>query len=100
MAFLNLEGRALPQPRTTLSPPQREALGRWQELLKAGVPACIRECLHAAVALHALLPPIDQVAWDWIPAEPQPLLLEGNGSFSLLMPQLFARMNLDPSRFP
>ena len=30
----------------------------------------------------ALLPPIDQMALDWIPAEPEPLLMEGNGGFA------------------
>ena len=42
--------------------------------------------------MHALLPPIDQVAWDWIPAQPAPLLLEGNGGFGLLVPQLFQHL--------
>jgi len=36
--------------------------------------------------MHQLLPAIDQVAWDWIPASPEPLLLEGNGGFGLLVP--------------
>jgi hypothetical protein len=43
-------------------------------------------CLEASVALHQALPPIDAVAWDWIPAASQPLLLEGNGGFGLLAP--------------
>ena len=30
----------------------------------------------------ALLPPIDQMALDWIPAEPEFLLMEGNGGFA------------------
>ena len=42
--------------------------------------------------MHQLLPAIDQVAWDWIPASPEPLLLEGNGGFGLLVPQLFAQL--------
>jgi hypothetical protein len=43
--------------------------------------------------MHQRLPAMDQVAWDWIPASPHPLLLEGNGGFGLLVPQLFARLN-------
>ena len=43
--------------------------------------------------MHQRLPAIDQVAWDWIPASPHPLLLEGNGGFGLLVPQLFAQLN-------
>jgi hypothetical protein len=34
----------------------------------SAVSPCVASCLDAAAALHALLPPIDQVAWDWIPA--------------------------------
>ena len=100
VAFINLEGRTLPQPRKTLSPSQQEALSHWQALLRTGLPPCVRACLDAAVAMHARLPPIDRVAWDWIPADPHPQLLEGNGSFGLLVPQLFAQMSLDPRRFP
>jgi hypothetical protein len=36
---------------------------------------------------------IDQVAWDWIPADPHPLLLEGNGGFGLLVPQLLQALH-------
>ncbi len=95
VAFLNLEGRSLPRAGPPLSLQQRQNLHRWQVLLKAGVPPCVDACLRAALRLHATLPPIDQVAWDWIPADPQPLLLEGNGGFGLLVPQLFERLNLD-----
>ena len=49
-------------------------------------------CLEASMALHQALPPIDAVAWDWIPAAPQPLLLEGNGGFGLLVPQLWQEL--------
>lgn len=37
----------------------------------------------ASLELHSLLPPIDQVAWDWIHTEKQLILLEGNSNFSL-----------------
>lgn len=96
MAFLQIEGPGLTLPAGPLSRPQREALQRWQALLRAGVPQPVAACLKAALGLHALLPPIDQVAWDWIPADPQPLLLEGNGSFGLLVPQLLEQLSLDP----
>lgn len=100
MAFLQIEGPGLTLPAGPLSRPQREALQRWQALLRAGVPQPVAACLKAALGLHALLPPIDQVAWDWIPADPQPLLLEGNGSFGLLVPQLLEWLHLDPLRNP
>ena len=89
VAFVSTGGHALPSPGEPLSADEQAALESWQRLLGAGTPACIQACLDGAQALHALLPPFDQVAWDWIPAEPEPLLLEGNGGFGLLVPQLF-----------
>jgi hypothetical protein len=94
VASINLEGQSLPCPDPPLSPAQRQTLLRWEERLKAGIPSSITACLVAAVQMHARLPPIDQVAWDWIPADPHPQLLEGNGSFGLLVPQLLTHLNL------
>ena len=92
VAFLGLDGQALPKPGEPFTAEQRQELSHWQEQLKGqGWPA-IQACLVAAQTMHGLLPPIDQVAWDWIPAEPMPLLLEGNGGFGLLVPQLFQHL--------
>lgn len=88
-AFIGLDGRALPQPVEQLLEVQRQCVEQWQGQLQGGLPAPIRACLEASIAMHQLLPPIDQVAWDWIPASPQPQLLEGNAGFGLLVPQLF-----------
>ena len=90
VAFVDQAGRPLPVLGAGLSDTQQQALHNWQALLAEGLPAPIGACLEAARALHALLPPIDRVAWDWIPASPHPLLLEGNGGFGLLVPQLLA----------
>jgi hypothetical protein len=89
VAFISINGLCLPSPGPPLSASEQASQQGWQDLLKSGALAPVIACLEAARALHALLPPIDQVAWDWIPAEPYPLLLEGNGGFSLLVPQLF-----------
>lgn len=92
VAFLGLDGQALPKPGEPFTAEQCQELSHWQEQLKGqGWPA-IQACLVAAQTMHGLLPPIDQVAWDWIPAEPMPLLLEGNGGFGLLVPQLFQHL--------
>jgi hypothetical protein len=88
VAFLSLDGTCLPMLGNPLTAEEQAALEHWQDLLRAGVPPCLAACLEAVTALHAQLPPIDQVAWDWIPADPHPLLLEGNGGFGLLVPQL------------
>lgn len=90
VAFVDRAGRALPCVGPGYSDAQQHALHTWQALLAEGLPAPIGACLEAALALHARIPPIDRVAWDWIPASPQPLLLEGNGGFGLLVPQLMA----------
>jgi len=93
VAFLKLDGRCLPMLGDPLTPEQQAALEDWQQRLRAGPPPCLAACLEAATALHGRLPPIDLVAWDWIPADPQPQLLEGNGGFGLLVPQLLSAFN-------
>ncbi|MGA1574428.1 MAG: hypothetical protein ACO35G_10325, partial [Vulcanococcus sp.] len=92
VAFISTTGLVLPSPFDPLSANEQASLGVWQQLLQEGPISCVEACLEAAEALHALLPPIDWVAWDWIPAEHEPLLLEGNGGFGLLVPQLFKRL--------
>ena len=92
VAFLSVSGTVLPHPGRTLEPGEQVALEDWQQRLRASTPPCLRAVLEAARAMHALLPPIDQVAWDWIPADPEPLLLEGNGGFGLLVPQLWEHL--------
>jgi hypothetical protein len=93
VAFISADGVSLPNPGEPLTAAQQDALDRWTQQLQSGAPLCVRACLEAAAAMHQRLPAIDQVAWDWIPASPEPLLLEGNGGFGLLVPQLFARLN-------
>jgi hypothetical protein len=93
VAFISTTGLVLPSPGDPLSASNQASLAGWQKRLQGGPLSCVEACLEAAQALHALLPPIDQVAWDWIPAEPGPLLLEGNGGFGLLVPQLFEQLH-------
>jgi hypothetical protein len=93
VAFISADGVSLPNPGQPLTAAQQDALARWTQQLQNGAPLCVRACLEAAAAMHQRLPAIDQVAWDWIPASPEPLLLEGNGGFGLLVPQLFAQLN-------
>jgi len=92
VAFLGLDGEALSKPGEPFTAEQRQDLQHWQEQLKGRGRPAIQACLEAARAMHGRLPPIDQVAWDWIPAEPEPLLLEGNGGFGLLVSQLFQHL--------
>jgi hypothetical protein len=91
VVFLDLQGRRLPLGETPLTEPQRQALEAWQALAARRAPELVT-CLPASITLHHALPPIDAVAWDWIPAAPQPLLLEGNGGFGMLVPQLWEHL--------
>lgn len=92
VVFLGLDGQALPKPGEPFTAEQCQELQHWQEELKGRGRPAIQACLDAAVAMHGRLPPIDQVAWDWIPAATEPLLLEGNGGFGLLVPLLFQHL--------
>ena len=90
--FLGLDGQNLPKLGDGLSAQQLRVLQQWQHQLMGCGRTLIQACLDAATAMHALLPPIDQVAWDWIPSESEPLLLEGNAGFGLLVPKLFGHL--------
>lgn len=95
VAFISLDGHSLPTLGEPLTAEQKGTFAAWTQKLNQEMPAPVQACLKAAVMMHGQLPPIDQVAWDWIPASPQPLLLEGNGGFGLLVPQLFDRLRAD-----
>ena len=90
VVVLSMDGQVLPLAGKALTPTQAMGLEPWQTLLAAegGPPSPLLACLNASITLHQQLPPIDQVAWDWIPAQQGPLLLEGNGGFGTLVPQL------------
>lgn len=92
VAWLNLQGQRLPLLGPPLTAAQSQALATWQALVARRPPELLA-CLEASLAMHQRLPPIDAVAWDWIPAAPQPQLLEGNGGFGLLVPQLWEELS-------
>lgn len=92
VAFVGLDGQPLPKPGEPFTAGQRQDLQHWHERLKGRGQPAVQACLEAATTMHGRLPPIDRVAWDWIPAAPEPLLLEGNGGFGLLVPQLFQHL--------
>ena len=54
----------------------------------------IDECCKASIFMHSKLNAIDRVAWDWIPTDYGPKLLEGNSCFGLLIPQIFNQLEL------
>jgi hypothetical protein len=92
VAFIDLQGRLLPMADARVTEVQRQALAQWQALAARRPPELVA-CLEASLAIHQTLPPIDAVAWDWIPAAPDPLLLEGNSGFGMLVPQLWDHLD-------
>ncbi|MCX5950137.1 MAG: hypothetical protein NT158_02960 [Cyanobacteria bacterium] len=92
VAFIDLQGRLLPLAAGRLTEIQRQALEPWQALAARHPPELVA-CLEASIAMHQTLPPIDAVAWDWIPAAPHPLLLEGNSGFGMLVPQQWEHLD-------
>ena len=88
VSFLSKDGLLLPKPGKPLSKRQAQDLQQWKELLGTGKKTAIQACLDAAITMHALLPPIDRVAWDWIPAEPEPLLLRATEVWPFSTPTL------------
>ncbi len=53
----------------------------------------IKSCLNASIEMHSRLPEINKVAWDWIPTKNEPILLEGNPNFNILIPQILDLLN-------
>jgi hypothetical protein len=88
-ACINLHGYTLPFIIQDLSNDQLLQLSIWEKALAQNCFFAVYECLNLSIAMHSLLPPIDQVAWEWIPTDPKPLLIEGNNCFGILVRQLF-----------
>ena len=91
-ALINLQGQLLPRPTLNLNIEQQQQQDHWQELLAQGQITALERCLELSLAMHDRLPPIDQVAWEWIPCEPEVKLIEGNSGFGLMVPQMFKVM--------
>ena len=51
-----------------------------------------KECSSASKVMHERLINIDRIAWDWIPGDNGPMLLEGNACFGLFIPQIFCQI--------
>jgi len=90
--FMGLAGLVVPMPAVKLIPLQQAELDRWLAVVKQP-PAVILACLEGAREMHRRLPPIDSVAWDWIPAPTGPILLEGNGNHGLMMDQMLEMLS-------
>jgi|LakMenE01Jun11ns_1017448.scaffolds.fasta_scaffold9958344_3 hypothetical protein len=90
--LIDLQGQVLPWPLLSLNTEQQQQQDHWQSLLAKGPIAALERCLELSIAMHQRLPPIDQVAWEWIPSEPEVKLIEGNSGFGLMVPQMFMVM--------
>ncbi len=50
------------------------------------------KCQDASLIMHKKFHLIDYIAWDWIPTDANPKLLEGNHNFGLFIPSLFGEL--------
>ena len=55
--------------------------------------ACFSRCHEASIKMHKKFGVLDQIAWDWIPTQNNPKLLEGNHNFGLFIPSLFKKLS-------
>ena len=87
--FLDLKGNYLSRNYPDFNNSELKEIKVWQEFVKNSIPSCINQCLSGSIFMHSKLKNIDKIAWDWIPREPNPVLLEGNSGFGMFIPNLF-----------
>ena len=86
--YLDNLGNYLPIYKT-LDSNQQNLIKEIRELISKQSFELISDCIENSKKMHKKIPPINCVAWDWIPSDPKPTLLEGNSGFSNLIPNLF-----------
>ena len=87
--FLDLKGNLISKKFPDFNNSESKEIIIWQEFIKDSHLNYFNECLSGSIIMHDKLNNIDQIAWDWIPKDPHPILLEGNSGFGLFMPGLF-----------
>ena len=49
--------------------------------------------INGSILMHKKLENIDRIAWDWIPSDKGPKLLEGNSCYGLFIPEIFNKID-------
>ena len=93
--FLDLKGNLISKKYPYFNNLESKEILIWQEFIKYSLPNYTDECLSGSTLMHDRLKNIDQIAWDWIPKGPHPILLEGNSGFGMFMPGLFNMLYSD-----
>ncbi len=52
-----------------------------------------KKSINGSILMHKRLDNIDRIAWDWIPSDKGPKLLEGNACFELFIPEIFKKID-------
>lgn len=81
---INNSGYLTFSEKKNLSSSQQSLLSKWIDFISFNKFDMFKSCYKGSLFMHKKIPEIDQVAWDWIPSEKKPTLLEGNAFFSLL----------------
>ena len=91
IGIISIRNKIVPLGLDRISIKQKKYLRHWRSLIRSNLKDIINDCLQASKVMHSKLPPIDSVAWDWIPTNTNPTLLEGNSHYALFIPQVIKK---------
>ena len=95
LIFINRDGKLINRKINTLNFELRKKINYWKEEIIGNKDLEYKLNLTEFYSekLHDSLPNINSIAWDWIPSDNYPTLLEGNSDFGLFIPQLVDQLN-------
>lgn len=85
--FLDFHRNVIPKMKFTDN--EEMILSRINKFISNDYGELFNETINLAIKMHQKIGNIDNVAWDFIPSEEGPKLLEGNSDFNIFLPQLF-----------
>lgn len=91
IGIISIKNKIVPIGLDKISIKQKKHLRNWVFLIRSNLKDLINDYLQASKVMHSKLPPIDSVAWDWIPTNNNPTLLEGNSNYALFIPQVIKK---------
>ncbi len=87
--FMDLDTNIVQKEHNTFSAKENEMIFEIKKFISENPNKIFDRTLEAAKKMHSLIEDIDYIAWDFIPTENGPKLLEGNSDFNIFFPQLF-----------